>query len=228
MNSFKKALIGSQGTVGHSLLDQIKFDAVFNSDNIQDLKNQQFDVVYIAAPSGNRLAVNRNQGHDEQDFFEIQSALQSADVCRVVLLSTVDAVVAAHSRYGRNRANMETWLKNNYSDYYIVRLSTLIGAHIKKNVLFDLKHQIYLDQIDFTATIQWCLLDTLAEQIDLAMANNQREINLVSQPIANWQLAREFFSDIPVTPGSSTVYYDQKPYYYTAKQIFSAIRQYLK
>lgn len=221
------ALIGSQGTVGHSILDQISVDAVFNSDNITDLSGQSYNTVYIAAPSGNRLAINRQQGNDEQDFQQIQTALAAADVKQVIFISSVDAVTAPDSRYGRNRANMETWIRNNYADYYIIRLSTLVGKHIKKNVLFDLKHNIFIDRIDFSAVIQWCILDTLRDQIELAQANKQREIDLVSQPIANWEIVQKFFPTIYKETTGSTVFYDQHPYRYTRRQIFAAMENYL-
>jgi nucleoside-diphosphate-sugar epimerase len=221
------ALIGSHGTVGRSLLDQTNIDLTFNSDNIDNLINQHIDTIYMAAPSGNRLSINQNQGQDENDFRQIQNVLSQCSVDRIVFISSVDAVTAPTSRYGKNRADMESWIQNNFHNYHIVRLSTLIGKYIKKNILFDLANKRYIDQINHGAKIQWCMLDTLMDQIDLAVLNNQREINLVSQPIANWEIIQEFFPEWYQQPGTSNASYDQRPYYYTRSQIFDAIRKYL-
>lgn len=221
------ALIGSHGTVGRSLLDQINIDLTFNSDNIDDLINQHIDTIYIAAPSGNRLFINQNQGQDENNFQQIKNILSRCVIDRIVLISSVDAVTVPNSRYGHNRADMESWVKNNFYNHYIVRLSTLIGPYIKKNILFDLANKRYIDQIDHGAKIQWCILDTLLDQINRAIINDQREINLVSQPIANWEIIQEFFSEWYQPPITSTVLYNQQPYYYTREQIFDAIRRYL-
>jgi len=221
-------LIGGRGTVGRSLLDQMNVDLVFNSDNITNLRNQHIDTAYITAPSGNRRFINQNQGQDENDFQQIKNALLQCTIDQIVFISSVDAVVAPNSRYGRNRANMESWIRNNYNNHYIVRLSTLVGKHIKKNILFDLKQKKYVDQIDHGAKIQWCVLDSLADQIKLIILNKQREINLVSKPIANWEIIQEFFPELAQPLTASTVHYDQQPYFYTRAQIFNAIRQYLK
>jgi hypothetical protein len=220
-------LIGSRGTVGRSILDQINIDSVFNSDDIIYLRNQSINTVYIAAPSGNRFFINQNQGQDENDFQQIKTALLQCKTRQVVFISSVDSVMAPDSRYGRNRADMEAWIQNNFHNYYIIRLSTLVGQHIKKNILFDLTKKRYIDQIDHGAKIQWCILDTLMDQIKLAMLNNQRKINLVSQPIANWEIIQEFFPELYKTPTVSRVFYNQQPYYYTREQIFNAIRKYL-
>jgi hypothetical protein len=220
-------LIGSQGTVGRSILDQVAVDLVFNSSNIAYLNKQSIDTVYIAAPSGNRFDINLNRGQDEYDFQQIKNSLSRCNVKQIVFISSVDAVVAPDSRYGRNRLSMESWIRDNYFDYYIIRLSALIGQHIKKNIIFDLKKTQYIDQIDHGAKIQWCILDTLVDQINQVIQNNQREINLVSQPIANWEIVQEFFPKWYQVPTESQVFYDQQPYWYTRDQIFNAIRQYL-
>jgi hypothetical protein len=221
-------LIGGRGTIGRSILDQVSVDLVFNSDNIVHLKNQCINTAYITAPSGNRFFINQNYGQDEDDFQQIKNSLSQCNINQIVLISSVDAVMVPNSRYGHNRADMEAWVQNNFQDYYIVRLSTLIGRHIKKNILFDLTEKKYIDHIDHGAKIQWCILDTLIDQISQAKINNRREINLVSQPIANWEIIQEFFPELYQPPTESKVYYNQQPYHYTRDQIFNAIRQYLR
>jgi putative intracellular protease/amidase len=64
----KKALIGYTGFVGSNLQTQIKFDDFYNSKNIQDIKNKEYDVVYCAgAPAANWIA-NQKPTEDLQIF----------------------------------------------------------------------------------------------------------------------------------------------------------------
>jgi hypothetical protein len=222
-----QALIGSNGTIGQSLLDNMHFDAVFNSDNLSQIAGQEFDLVVCAAPSGNRLAINRAQTQDFQDCVVIARALAQCSIKQLVLISSVDAETAPGSLYGRNRA----WLENELSKAHpthVLRLSTLVGTRIKKNVLFDLKHGLFLDSIDRSAELQWCILNDLPHQIDISLASAPGSRNIVSEPIKNVDIINCFFAHITTGKDSGAVRYNQQPYVYTQAQIFSAMEQYLK
>jgi len=222
-----QALIGSNGTIGQSLLDNRHFDAVFNSDNLEKIKEQAWDLVVCAAPSGNRLAINRAQTQDFQDCVVIARTLAKCDIKHLVLISSVDAETAPDSLYGRNRAWLEQELSRTHATY-ILRLSTLIGNRIKKNVLFDLKHSLFLESLDRHAELQWCILDDLPRQIDISLSGTPGTRNIVSEPIKNTSIIAQFFPQITTGKESSTVHYDQQPYVYTKQDIFAAMEQYLK
>lgn len=222
-----QALIGSNGTIGQSLLDNRHFDAVFNSDNLQKITEQAWDLVVCAAPSGNRLAINRGQTLDFEDCVNLASTLEKCSIKKLVLIGSVDAETAPNTIYGRNRAWLEQELLQIH-DTHILRLSTLIGHRIKKNVLFDLKHGLFLDSLDRDAELQWCILDDLSQQIDASLVSGLRHTNIVSEPINNIEIIDQFFPHIISGEPSSTVRYDQQPYVYTKQQIFTAMEQYLK
>ena len=138
-----------------------------------------------------------------------------------------DAETAPGSLYGRNRA----WLENELSKAHpthVLRLSTLVGTRIKKNVLFDLKHGLFLDSIDRSAELQWCILNDLPHQIDISLASAPGSRNIVSEPIKNVDIINCFFAHITTGKDSGAVRYNQQPYVYTQAQIFSAMEQYLK
>lgn len=222
-----QALIGSNGTIGQSLLDNRPFDAVYNSDNLQKIAAHSWDLVVCAAPSGNRLAINRGHTQDFEDCVSIAKILASCKIKQLVLISSVDAETAPASTYGRNRRWLEQELANTHNTY-ILRLSTLIGHRIKKNVLFDLKHGLFLNSIDRDAELQWCILNDLSRQIDTICAGKPSVVNIVSEPIKNSEIIDHFFPHLITEQTQSTVRYNQQPWIYTKEQIFGAMEQYLK
>jgi hypothetical protein len=203
------------------------FDAVFNSDNLQKITETNWDLVVCAAPSGNRLAINRGQTHDIKDCKAIVDTLSQCQTKKLLLIGSVDAETAPDSTYGRNRAWLEKELLKIHATY-ILRLSTLIGKRIKKNMLFDLKHRLFLDSLDRDAELQWCILDDLPQQINDCLAGDPGITSIVSKPINNIQIINRFFPDITSGYSNSTVRYDQRPYVYTQEQILQAIERYLK
>ena len=221
-----QALIGSNGAIGQSLLDNRQFDAVFNSDNLAQIAEREWDLVVCSAPSGNRLAINRGQTQDMADCEEIVNTLAQCKIKQLVLIGSVDAETAPDSIYGRNRAWLETQLSNIHQTY-ILRLSTLIGKRIKKNVLFDLKHSLFLESLDRAAQLQWCILDNLSQQIDISLQGKPGVRSIVSEPINNSQIIERFFPHVTTGHTNSTVKYDQTPYVYSQMEIFFAMEQYL-
>lgn len=220
-----RALIGSQGTIGSTLLDHMQVDHVFNSDNINTLDQYQFDQIIVAAPSGNRLAINRGTTNDSQDVQVVCGAIARARPAHVVLIGSVDAVTAPDTQYGRNRADLERWISDS-APTSILRLSTLIGSRIKKNVLHDIKYNLFLDQIDAGAKIQWCILDDLPNIINQVRPGHTQDI--VSEPVANWEILSRFCPEFVPVRNTTAVHYNQQPYVYTKQQIFAAMEQYLK
>jgi hypothetical protein len=139
----------------------------------------------------------------------------------------VDAETAPDSIYGRNRAWLEQELAQTHNTY-ILRLSTLIGNRIKKNVLFDLKHGLFLNSIDRDAELQWCVLNDLPQQIDISLNGTAGTRNIVSEPIKNSEIIERFFPQLSAEQTQSTIRYNQRPYVYTKQDIFAAMEQYLK
>lgn len=219
-----RALIGSQGTIGSTLLDHMAFDRVFNSDDIGTLENYQFDQIVVAAPSGNRLAINRGTTADSEDVWSIITAIKRSCPRHVVLISSVDAITAPKTYYGNNRARLEYYLAES-APTSILRLSTLIGTHIKKNVLHDIKHNLFLDKIDSGAQTQWCLLDDLSKLISEAQPQDVR--NIVSEPIAHSEILARYRPGFQALISTDSVRYNQQPYYYTRQEIFAAMDRYM-
>lgn len=220
----KTALVGSNGTIGSSILNNMSFTHVYNSDNIEEMKLNAFDLVVVAAPSGNRLTVNKDPDADLRDVGSIMDAILHTQINRLVLISTVDTVAYPNTAYGQHRLQLENFVKIHCDAYHILRLSTLVGRNIKKNVLFDLKNNLFIDKIDASAVVQWCPLDTLHNEIDHVVKNNIKELNLVSEPIANQDLVQEFFPGAAIHSKPNSKQYNIQPYRYTREEIYVAIR----
>lgn len=222
-----RVLIGNNGTIGKSLLDQCSFDYVFNSHNIQDLAGGTYSLVICAAPSGNRLAINRGENNDLDNVKQIIQTLDTCKIDQLVLISSIDVVTDPNSVYGANRLYLESYVQQ-HKNYYILRLCTLVGQHIKKNMLFDLINQQYVDKINGQDQLQWCILDNIIDQLNWAETNNNRITNIVSEPITNKKIVEQFFNSVKLTEFDTHKTYNLKPYVYTQQQIFDAIERYLK
>lgn len=219
------AIVGSNGLIGSYLKEVITYTHEFNSNNVADIKNYSFDIVYVAAPTGNRLVANANPKEDFQNVCKLYEALDHTTIDRLVIIGTVDSILRPHLPYGSHRL----WLEENLSRRFktnILRLSSLIHSTITKNVLYDLKHQQYLDSINLNSQIQWYNLDNLAKDIHFSIMSDSAERNLVSEPIYNREIVEQFFPELTLA-AEETVNQCVEPWCYSKQDIFQAIKRYL-
>ena len=220
------AILGSNGLIGSYLKQVVDFTHEFNSNNINEIDKINFDTIYIAAPSGNRLTVNANPELDLQNISTIVDHLKNTKANTVVLIGTIDSILRNNLPYGSNRLWFEKQLGTIFKNLYILRLSSLIHKTIKKNVLYDFKNQCYIENINLNAQLQWYDLNNLKKDIDYAISNNMRIQNLVSEPISHKEIVNKFFPTLQLnatTVINSTV----APWVYSKKEIFDSIEKYL-
>jgi len=228
------ALIGQSGLIGGVLKSRLAFDAEYNSSNIINIQGQHFDTVYCAAPSGNRLLATRCPEQDTHSVQALIENLKTITANRFVLISSVDVIHAPESVYGNSRSQLENFVKNKFSNHHVIRLCTLIHPDIKKNILYDLKHSMYLDKINGNEARQYYPLNRLIEDINVVIDNDIQEINLVSEPIENRMIVDRFFpgqqiNHMPCEPYNLSC--GKSPfghYILTKDQTFDYIEQYLK
>lgn len=233
----KSALIGHTGLIGDSLLGKQEFDLLYNSSNIQDIRNLEIDTVYCCAPSGNRLHVNQHPLQDLDNINAMISELSCTKIKKMILVSTVDTQHCPDTPYGKNRLKLENFVKT-FTDHHIIRLSTLIDHKIKKNVLYDLKHRQFLDFINLDQCMHWYLLSDLSSHIDIVVKNQIKEINLVSEPIYVSEIIDTFYKGFEFgnrqqsRPYNLTCYYSClfskiENYVYDKNEILDFMRTYL-
>ena len=221
-------LIGSTGLIGSHLQTFIKFDRLFNSTNIDTIVKDKFSRIYCAAPSGNRVQALSNPADDTASVDLLISKLEQAKIDKLILISTGDTQIVPDSVYGRNRLRLEECVKQ-FNDHHIIRLSSLISNNITKNVLYDIKHQCYLDKINPNARLQWYPLCDLEKDLDRIISNNIRETNLCSEPILIQEIIDQLAPQIKKMLVNYTLgaNYDLHPYSHLKEDILKHMRDYL-
>jgi len=199
-------LIGNTGLIGGVLKSTILFDLEYNTSNISDIQGKHFDVLYCAAPSSNRLLANKYPEQDQSNIRLLIDYLKTITVDRFVLISSVDVLHAPETVYGHNRGQLEKFVKTQFNNHHVIRLCTLIHSDIRKNILYDLKHSLYLDKINANTVRQYYPLDKLVEDINTIINNNIQDINLVSEPIKDQIIIDRFFPNISVNSASCEPY----------------------
>lgn len=146
-----KYLVGYTGFVGSNLYNSYKFDKVFNSKNIEESYGTNPNLLVYSGVPAQKFLANKNP---KEDMKIIQNAIENIKKInpkKIVLISTIDVyknpvdvnedtIIETNDLqpYGYNRYELEKWVKNNFSDYLIVRLPGLYGKNIKKNFIYDL------------------------------------------------------------------------------------------
>ena len=148
----KTALVGYTGFVGSNLLATMSFDNVYNSKNIHEIEQEEFDLVIYSGVRAEKFLANQ---HPEQDFAHIQDTIENIKKIKTkqfVLISTVDVyknpmgvdentpiIEEDLHPYGLNRRYLEKWVEEHIPNALIVRLPALYGINLKTNFLYDLK-----------------------------------------------------------------------------------------
>lgn len=219
-------IIGSNGLIGSYLKQVVSYSHEFNSNNIADISKTVFDTIYIAAPSGNRLEANADPEKDFKNISALVDCLSCTKATNVILIGTIDSVIRNNLPYGNNRLWLENQIRSKFKNSYILRLSSLIHRNIKKNVLYDLKNQCYLENINLNSQIQWYDLNNLKKDIDYSVTYNIQVQNLVSEPILNKDIVNKFFPTLKLN-SSTVINSTVVPFLYSKKEIFDSIENYL-
>ena len=149
---YNDLLVGSTGFVGGNLLASHRFAAVCHSSDIAVQYGTHPDLcVYAGVPAAMFLA-NADPAADLAVMRAARENLQKIGPRAVVLVSTIAVYAdsrgkdetdepdeAGLSAYGRNRLQLERWVRQDFPDALIVRLPALYGKGLKKNFLYDLR-----------------------------------------------------------------------------------------
>ena len=147
----KTAIVGYTGFVGSNICVTTKFDAYYNSKNIEEAFGTNPDLLVYSGVRAEMFLANK---FPEKDFEVIENAIENIKKInpkRVVLISTIavynqpfdvdeDTVINEEesTTYGRNRRILEVWVEQNYKDSLVVRLPGIYGINLKKNFLYDM------------------------------------------------------------------------------------------
>ncbi len=216
------ALIGYTGFVGGNIAKQAKFNAYFNSKNIDSIGGESYDLVVCSGVPAVKWWSNKNPDEDwtiVNSLIETYSAIKAQ---RFVLISTVDVYThpvnvdentvidldGLHP-YGRHRLLLERALKDKFEDLHIVRLPALFGTGLKKNALYDFICRNQTDKINLASCFQWYPLSRIWMDIQKVLEQRLSLVNFAVQPVSMQAIKDRFFPEI--SAGSDPVpvaYYD--------------------
>ena len=200
-----RALIGHTGFVGSNLARQTRFDATYNSSNIESIAGQEFDLLVIAGVRAEKWLANANPEQDQAGIERLLSSLATVKAKQLVLISTVDVFLTPIEvdestdvqteglhPYGRHRYALEQTLASLYPTL-VARLPGLYGPGIKKNVIHDFLKNHETNKIDSRGVFQFYGLHRLWSDLEIAMREQLGLIHLPTEPVSVAEVARVAF-----------------------------------
>jgi dTDP-4-dehydrorhamnose reductase len=247
----KSALIGYSGFVGGTLLKQARFERLYRSTNIAEIREQEFDVVVCAGAPAQKWVANRHPEEDRQKIEALIGHLQTFKCKTFILISTVDVFrvpVGVNEStsveedgvnpYGLHRRVLEKFVENHFSHYLIVRLPGLVGHGLRKNVIFDFLNNNNLHTIESRSFFQFYPMVNLWSDIQIALQSNLQLVHLTAAPISVADMSLKGFgmsftnelTGEPARYDMQTRYADlfgaQGQYQYSLRETIQAIRAY--
>lgn len=202
----KQALFGYTGFVGSYLCRHIPFDYLYNSKNIKEAINMDFDTIYISCIPAVKWIANKNPENDILIINKIKEILETIKANKVILISTIDIYDNINNKsnentkidylnnhtYGKNRYFFELFIKNKFKNHHIIRLPALFGVGLKKNIIYDLLNNNNVDKIYINSSFQWYNLEWLSNDIDIIIKNNLKTCNLFTEPLETKEIIKLF------------------------------------
>lgn len=201
----RTGLIGHTGFVGTNLARQARFDATYNSSNIDSIASEEFDLLVCAGVRAEKWIANANPEADRAQIDRLIQALSTVKARRAILISTVDVFmtpIEVDERtpvtttglhpYGTNRYYVEQAFAERF-DTVVARLAGLYGPGIKKNVIHDFLFDHETEMIDSRGVFQFYGLHRLWSDLQIALANHLAIVHLPTEPVSVTDVAMAAF-----------------------------------
>lgn len=250
-NPFKAALIGHSGFVGSTLCKQHTFTHFYRSTNIDEIRQQQFDLVVCAGAPAKKWLANQQPAQDLDALQHLMRCLEQIACHQFILISTIDVFknpIAINEAspvdekdlhaYGLHRRWLEKFVEQRFDRHLIVRLPGLVGPGLRKNIIFDLLNNNNLAAIHSENIFQFYPMVNLWYDIQIALQANLSLIHLTAEPVSVATVAVQGFGRefTQVLPGPVARYdmqslHDkllgsQNGYHYNKREVIQAIRAY--
>ncbi|OGC47383.1 pyridine nucleotide transhydrogenase [candidate division WWE3 bacterium RIFCSPHIGHO2_01_FULL_42_13] len=200
------ALIGFTGFVGSNILSQTKITKLYNSSNIEEIKNKKFDLVLCSGLRAEKWKANQNPQADIENIHVLMNSLETVKANKFIHISTVDVyptpigvnedtlIDSSNLQpYGRHRYLFEEFVRGHFKNVCIIRLPGLFGKGIKKNFIYDLIHNNALDYTHKDSQFQFYDLSRIWHDIQIAINNHLPLVNIATPPISAEDLALTCF-----------------------------------
>lgn len=196
-DSLKNAIFGYSGLVGSHFIKQNKFDEFYNSSNIKDSMNKEYNEIAICCIPAVKWLANKYPEKDAFDIEVIKDVFKTIRAKKVILISTIDIYDNVNNKsnentaiqheknntYGKNRFLFEEFIKSTFKNYHIIRLPALFGRGLKKNIIYDLLNNNNVANIPIHSAFQWYNLEWLNDDVSICKKNNIQECNLFTEPL---------------------------------------------
>jgi len=201
----KIAIIGHTGFVGTNLCQQIDFKFKYNTKNIDDIVEEEFEKVYCAAPSAVKWKANKFPLEDDKHVTRLIDVIRKVKTDKFILLSTIDvysdpnhvdedsSLGSASDTYGRNRAKIEKTVEQLFEKHLVVRLPALYGEGLKKNYIFDLLNDNNLQKINLNSSFQWYDVSNLSFDLSILETSGVEKFNFAPKPILTEKIVKTYF-----------------------------------
>ena len=246
-----QALIGYTGFVGGNLVRQKTFDDCYNSSNISEIDNKNYEQVICAGVSAVKWLANREPVQDRENIQSLIARLKTFKSDKFILISTVDVYpnpidvdenteikFAECQPYGMHRLELEEFITNEF-DSLIIRLPGLFGTGLKKNIIYDFLNNNDIDKINPKGVFQFYSLDHLSKDIEIALKNNLKVLNISTEQTSVQEVAKTCMghelSHAMDAPGITYnyksayahLYGGNNGYLYSKEQVLSDLRGYV-
>jgi hypothetical protein len=224
----KNMLIGYSGLVGSTLMGQTSFGSLYNSKNISSISDEIHDIVICSAAPAVKWFANKNPELDRSNIQNLIGSLSKINCKKLILISTVDvfkdpnfvdelSVVSKTDlhAYGLHRRELEEAVIQLFVEPLIVRLPGLVGAGLKKNILYDLVNETNLENCNLGSIFQFYPLSRLWHDIELCIKNNLALVHLTSEPLSVLTIVQEVFPSLlcGLSEGNNNAVYDFRTIY---------------
>lgn len=248
-----RALVGHTGFVGSNLRESGRYDAFFNSTNSHDLRGQSFTEVVCAGVSAIKWKANKDPEADWAGIVTLIENLKHVHTQRFVLISTVDVYQSpvgvteadpadtAGAAYDVHRAKLEHFIAMTFVDHLILRLPALYGPGLKKNAIYDLRHDNMVEAVDPRGRFQWYDVRRLERDMGKISAAGLKFVNITSEPVPMSAIGERYFPGKLQDPHPSkpAVRYDVRTkyaevlggrgnYHFDSAQVLASIGDYLQ
>ena len=191
------AIFGNTGFVGSYLTKFYRFQHLYNSLNINESINKEFNMIYVSCIPAVKWYANKNPEEDQKVIQNLINIFKTIKTEKVILISTIDVYNNINNSsneetkinhelnhtYGKNRYLFEKELQEIFDNVYIIRLPALFGKGLKKNIIYDLLNNNNIERIPVNSSFQWYNLEWLKNHIEVCLNNKLKVCNLFTEPV---------------------------------------------
>ena len=227
-----KALIGHTGFIGKNLAKCQNFDLHYNSKNIRDIADLEYEEIICCGTPGIKWKANIDPEKDSASIALLKNCLQNVKAKKFTLISTIDVYDNPtgvdenskksynHHPYGKHRSFFEDFIEQKFNSR-LLRLPIVYGPEFKKNYLYDLLNKKNLNNICLDSEVQFYHVNDLLQDIDRAWALNSSLVNIATAPVKISKIVDIFFPELKVhCTGGNVFKTDMKTRYANSERYF--------